>query len=83
MKQVSDKELDDTLRLFEKYANKEIELSDLNKSVNGDAARILSSRKLIGFDVTEMVSGRVRIRPSSTSPITPLGELRLAEINSP
>ncbi len=81
MSEITEQQLESALRLFEKYANKEIEYSELLESVSGHAATVLSSRKLIGFDVTQMASGRLRIRPISTSPITPLGEQKLAEIN--
>lgn len=82
MSQVSEQQLIEGLKLFEQYEKKEIDFSELQLRVNGHTAISLSDQKLIGFQVTQMASGRLRIRPTSSSALTPLGEKVLSEVNS-
>ncbi|WP_300727483.1 hypothetical protein [Pseudomonas sp.] len=77
---VTQQQLDNTLSLFDKYGNEEIDFGELLGAINDQAALILSKQKLINFTVTEMVSGRFRIRATATDALSPLGKQRITEI---
>ncbi len=78
---ITQQTLIDTLELFSKHANDEIDRGQLLNAVNYRAAQILSERHLIGFRFTKMVTGRYVAR--KTGPVlTPLGEKELENIRS-
>ncbi len=78
---VTQQDLDETLKLFARHANDEIDLVELRKVVNNYAARVLSERRLIGFNFTESVAGSFKVR--KTGPVlTPLGVNELERIQA-
>jgi hypothetical protein len=78
---ITQQTLIDTLELFSKHANDEIDRGQLLNAVNYRAAQILSERHLIGFRFTKMVTGRYVARKKGPV-LTPLGEKELENIRS-
>ena len=79
---VTQQQLDQTLKLFERLEKNEITIAEIKAVVNNHAAKILSKQHLINFTFSELVTGRFIVRQTGLSPLTPFGRQRIADMKA-
>lgn len=80
MSDIDQGRLDTALIEFHNYSKDGADKAHMITSADHEAAAVLAKQGLINCVVTELVSGRYRLRFTATDLLTPLGKQRLAEI---
>lgn len=79
--QVIDQQVvDDALLAFYRFTQEQLSLPDLEQAMSFEAGQALVERGLVDFTITQMVSGRYRLRHLGSKSITGAGQNRLQQL---